>query len=634
MVKINLEVLRERIDITEVIGEYVSLKQKKDEHIGLCPFHSEKSPSFTVNSPKGVFFCFGCGEKGDAIAFLMSFNRSSFMDTILALAERYDVPVEPDDDSTTEQWQAELKLKRDLLAVNQAACEFFQQSRSPAFWSYLAQRNVNTDTADLFKLGYAPDDWQGLTQSLKAKFSYSLLAQAGLVAQKGDRSYDLFRDRLMVPLCNPQGEVIGFSGRSLKDEVQPKYLNSPETKIFKKSEVIFPLNLSRRSIIEQDCAIVVEGNFDVIRLHQMGVTNAIASLGTAIDSRQLNRLTSLTDSKTIVLALDNDPAGIKATEKVLASHLDAIGSGLIDFKILPLPTGFKDIDEIINTPNGEKVLSKLLDSPPGWIDWRVKRILSTHALEHQEGFSLARKEFSVLLEQIKDPSLRSFYLDEFSKILSKGSEDPGLVRLHREGLWRTLNLAGKDKSADREQSKVFNSGLSFRDTKVLACESTLAKALLFNPQYCQEVVARLNQIGWFICDHTCRWLIDQLCQLSQQQIEQQYIQQIIKFEVHQLLASQEVFETCSYFINLDFHRDRQDIQGKIDKLLSQSEVEILALSNIQTTIEMAIKQLKRIKIQDKINIIEIMLSTTNDTLAQQDYLTQMTVLKKQLIEDK
>lgn len=626
MPKINLDRLREKIDIVEIIGEYVSLKQKNHEHTGLCPFHSEKSPSFTVNAPKGVFFCFGCGERGDAIAFLMTLNKTNFLDTVTSLAERYEIPIEAENDESLALWREKTKLKKQLIEVNEAACVFFTNSMCDRSRSYLEQRHIDLATSQKFRLGYAPDDWQKLVNNLSEHYDRSLLIQAGLVGNKGDRYYDLFRDRLMVPLSNPQGEVVGFSGRGVSDEIKPKYLNTPDTEVFKKSEVIFPLHLAREAIFKQDSAIVVEGNFDVIRLHQIGIVNAIATLGTAIDKRQLNRLAGLTQNNTLTLALDNDPPGIKATDKIIDTHLDAIGSGLINFKVLSLPTGFKDVDEVINTPNGTVAIQGLLKDAPLWVDWRLDRILATYSLDDAEQFNLGKKAIANLLGQIQDPSLKSFYLAKCSEILSRGNLSPEIIALHRQGLSSTA----KERQTHKISHKIsHDDGLLPQEAKVLSCELTLAKTAIFHPEYSPHVANRLEEISWFVRDPLCRWSINRVLK---EPLASEYVYQNVRADLECLLNSPDLFGEEVEFLNLDFKRDRASIQSKINKLFSQSEAEMLSLLNTESNINSAIEQLSKIKIQEKINVLEVMLGSTSDLTEQTKYLQEISSLKCQLLK--
>ncbi|MCX5930888.1 MAG: DNA primase, partial [Cyanobacteria bacterium] len=281
----TIEAVKERADIVDVVGEHVVLKKKGREFVGICPFHDDKSPSMTVSPAKQFYYCFSCGAGGNSIKFLMELQRISFSEVVLDLARKYQLPVETLDGPQQERLRKQLSRREALLrALGLAEGWFRSQLRSPEGAGALAylskERGLSEGTIDAFDLGYAPERWDGLLNHLGQveNLSPELLEAAGLVVPRkgGDGFYDRFRHRVMVPIRDRQGRVIGFGGRSL-DGGEPKYLNSPETEVFEKGKHLFGLDRASNAIRKDDQAVVVEGYFDVIALHAAGITNAVAA---------------------------------------------------------------------------------------------------------------------------------------------------------------------------------------------------------------------------------------------------------------------------------------------------------------------------------------------------------------------
>ena len=288
----TIEAVKERADIVDVVGEHVVLKKKGREYVGICPFHDDTSPSMTVSPAKQFYYCFSCGAGGNAIKFLMEHQRQSFSDVVLELARKYQLPIETLDGPQQERLRKQLSRREQLHRVLTLAAGWFRsQLRSPegaAALAYLRDsRGLSEATLVAFELGFAPDRWDGLLSHLQQVegLGPELLEAAGLVVPRkgGDGFYDRFRARVMVPIKDRQGLVIGFGGRSL-DGGEPKYLNSPETEVFEKGKHLFGLDKASTAIRKDDRAVVVEGYFDVIALHAAGITNAVAALGTALSS--------------------------------------------------------------------------------------------------------------------------------------------------------------------------------------------------------------------------------------------------------------------------------------------------------------------------------------------------------------
>ncbi|MBE7425183.1 MAG: DNA primase [Burkholderiaceae bacterium] len=321
-----IQELLSRIDIVEVVGRHVELKRAGSVHKGLCPFHGEKTPSFTVSPSRQTYHCFGCGAHGDAIRFLVESQGLPFMDAVRELAQRAGVDLPANDSSPEEQARAaEQRAKRQTLTdVLTRAAEHYRASlkASPRAIDYLKGRGLSGEIAARFGLGYAGPGWRGLA-SVFARYDDPLLAEAGLVIVQGDdgeeqKRYDRFRDRVMFPIRSARGEVIGFGGRII-DDGEPKYLNSPETPLFVKGRELYGLFEARAALREAGYALVVEGYMDVVALAQSGFAHAVATLGTACTAEHVAKLFRFTDH--VVFSFDGDTAGRRAATRALEAAL-------------------------------------------------------------------------------------------------------------------------------------------------------------------------------------------------------------------------------------------------------------------------------------------------------------------------
>ncbi|MEB3172249.1 MAG: DNA primase, partial [Cyanobacteriota bacterium] len=391
----TIEAVKERADIVDVVGEHVVLKKKGREFVGICPFHDDKSPSMTVSPAKQFYYCFSCGAGGNAIKFLMELQRISFSEVVLELARKYQLPVETLDGPQQERLRQQLSRREQLHRVMTLACGFFrsqlQQSEGQAALDYLkGNRGLLPATIEAFELGYAPDRWDGLLQHLQQVegLDPTLLEAAGLIVPRkgGDGFYDRFRGRLMVPIKDRQGRVIGFGGRSL-DGSEPKYLNSPETELFEKGKHLFGLDKAAEAIRKDDRAVVVEGYFDVIALHAAGITNAVAALGTALSSQQITQLCRCCDGKRLILNFDADGAGVRAAQRAIGEVEQLALQGQLELRVLQLPAG-KDPDEYLKA-HGAGDYRSLLDQAPVWLDWQIEQVLAGLDLSRSDQFQQA-----------------------------------------------------------------------------------------------------------------------------------------------------------------------------------------------------------------------------------------------------
>ncbi|MEB3323268.1 MAG: DNA primase, partial [Synechococcaceae cyanobacterium] len=422
----TIEAVKERADIVDVVGEHVVLRRRGREFVGLCPFHDDSSPSMTVSPAKQFYYCFSCGAGGNAIKFLMELQRSSFADVVLDLARRYQLPVETLDGPQQERLRRQLSRRERLHRALVLAEGWFRAQLRTAEGAealdYLRRtRGLSEATIESFGLGCAPDRWDGLLQHLQQVegLAPELLEAAGLVVPRrgGNGFYDRFRRRVMVPIRERQGRVIGFGGRSL-DGSEPKYLNSPETEVFVKGEHLFALERAADPIRRADRAVVVEGYFDAIALHAAGITNAVASLGTALSNRQITQLCRCCESRRLVLNFDADAAGVRAAQRAIGEVEQLALQGQLELRVLHLPAG-KDPDEYLRD-HGAADYRALLDQAPLWLDWQIEQVLQGRDLARADQFQAAVSALVALLGRLPQSAVRSHYLQRVAERLSGG----------------------------------------------------------------------------------------------------------------------------------------------------------------------------------------------------------------------
>ena len=394
-----LQELAERNPIEEVVGEYVALTKRSGQNLfGLCPFHSEKTPSFSVSPGKQIYHCFGCGKGGSVINFIMEIERLSFPEAVEFLARRAGMPIpEQAADSGRERRTRLLELNRE------AARWFYGRLSAPggeAALEYMRRRQISRRTATNFGLGFAPESWDGLTNAMKAiGYTERELVTAGL-AKSGRRGgvYDAFRGRLMFPVIDVRGNVVAFSGRIL-GEGEPKYLNSTDTPVFSKSHNLFGLNLAKKS--KAGYIILVEGNIDVVSLHQAGFDSAVASLGTSLTNEQARLLTHYT--KRVVLCYDADGAGKKAAQRAIPI-LDRLG---LEVRVVTVP-GAKDPDEFIKA-SGAEAFRALIDEGESGMDYRLQSAAAGFDLASDAGRVGYLKAAAEIIAALTDSVSREVY---------------------------------------------------------------------------------------------------------------------------------------------------------------------------------------------------------------------------------
>lgn len=338
-----LEEIRSKVDIVDFISDYVQLKKSGQNYKALCPFHAEKTPSFMVSQPKQIFHCFGCGAGGDVVSFLMKHETLSFNEAVQVIAKKAGIKI---GEFAFDKDRSERREK--LLTINREAANFFIKNLndSKVAGMYLKKRGIEDVSLQSFSIGYAPSKRDDLMKYLKKTgFSDSLIKDAGLIVSDEKGSRDVFRGRIIFPICNYQNDIVAFGGRVL-DDALPKYLNSPETELFKKGETLFALNLAKEEIRKKGYAILVEGYLDTIICHQYGFKNTVAPLGTALTLKQLQRLKPLTGK--VVLVFDSDTAGVAAAKR----SLEILAQSNFRAKVLLLPEG-EDPDSFLRNKGSQ-----------------------------------------------------------------------------------------------------------------------------------------------------------------------------------------------------------------------------------------------------------------------------------------
>lgn len=401
----NVDTIKERLDIAEVISGYLKLDKAGANFKAKCPFHNEKTPSFLVSPTRQTFYCFGCGAKGDMFSFIEEIEGVDFRGALKLLADKAGVELEY-------QSPAKKTEKDRISEAVQLASEFFENKAKeyPEVREYLISRGINEESITKWRLGYAPDEWRALYEHLTSLgFTKEILIKAGLVKNvEGDASkspYDVFRGRIIFPLSDRAGRIIAFSGRALKKDTEPKYLNSPDTVLFNKSETLYGFDKAKEEIRKKNYAVLVEGQLDLVLSHQVGVVNTVASSGTAFTPAHLERLKNL--SSRIILAFDGDEAGEKAAEKSTELGL-SLG---MEVKIASLPEGKDPADLIQEDPKVWKDV--LRNSLPA-----IESFLEKLVTKEQDGRKLGKlieKKLLPLISLVQSAMERSHFVSLVAK---------------------------------------------------------------------------------------------------------------------------------------------------------------------------------------------------------------------------
>ena len=439
--------IKNAADIVEVVSESVLLKKTGKNYVGLCPFHSEKTPSFTVSPQKQIFYCFGCAAGGNVFSFIMKRDGISFPEAARILSKQYgiNIPVK-----TMSKEQEMLRSEREnLFAVNRQAMGFFYNNLLSAPSGkqavlYLKKRGISQETMEIFRIGYAPEGWNNINNFFqKKKILLDIVEKAGLIVkrEKKDGFYDRFRNRIIFPIFNVNMHVIGFGGRVLGDDL-PKYLNSPETPIYNKSSSLYGLHRARQKCRETETVYIVEGYFDLLALHQNGIQNSVATLGTSITTDHVHILRNVIGKDGhVVLVFDSDDAGMKAALRSLGIFMNAE----VDAKIMLLPSGHDPDSYLFEF--GYESFFDIAKSAKSLISFLIDALIEKYGLA-VEGKIRVISEMRETLASIDDSVTRSLYIKELAERV--GIEETAVLEKVRELSFRNRSSIKKDAFSNNE----------------------------------------------------------------------------------------------------------------------------------------------------------------------------------------
>ncbi len=457
----TIEDLKNQINIVDVVGRVVPLKRAGANYKGVCPFHNEKTPSFVVSEQKQIFTCFGCGASGDAIEFTKRYYNLDFTEAVEKLAKEHGIEIKIGGGGNQE--------REKYYEVNREAARFFYRAFTEGKnqgYSYMKKRGIEDSILKKFGIGYADDSWDSLYRYFKSKgVDEKVLLELGLISEKNGKYYDKFRNRVIFPIINTSGKVIGFGGRAIGDAM-PKYLNSPENRIFQKKNNIYALNLSKRDVGKEGYAILVEGYMDVISLYQHGVRNVGASLGTALTENQARLLKRYT--RNVVLSYDADAAGQNAALR----GIDVLGAEDLKVKVLHVTDG-KDPDEFIKK-NGREAFRKLVDGALPMTDYKLNAARKGLNLDTDDGKIDYMKRAADILKSLS-PVEADIYIKKLSHELkiAEGAIKLEISGNNNTGIVRQLRRRQEDNEGRKELSGM---------------EATVLKVLMINPCFAEKLI--------------------------------------------------------------------------------------------------------------------------------------------------
>lgn len=493
-----IDEIRRRIDIVEFIGRYVQLQKRGRNFIGLCPFHNEKTPSFIVSPDKEIFHCFGCQKGGNVINFYMAIENLTFPEAVENLAKELGMVLPKREQSPAER--AKYEARQIQYAIHEEAMKMFcaalQKNVGQQARDYLTKREINAEIREKFKLGYAPDTFDYLTEGLKARgFTEEQLLQSGLVtkSEKNGKLYDVFRNRVMFPIFDYKGKVIAFGGR-IMDKGEPKYLNSPQTLIFDKSKTLYALNFAGNNIRNKDKVVIMEGYIDVITAHRYGVDNAVASLGTAFTNDHGSLLHRYTNN--VLLAYDGDAAGLKAAKR----GMEILREQGFELSVLLFPPG-NDPDDFLRH-NGKAAWDNLVDDKARpYLEFKLEQAILSVDLATVSGKSEVVRALLPDIVKCRDQVEREVFISLIARKVGV-SEDAIYADLRKTG----VNTTARSHSPAQKQ-------IPKKVVPTIEKDDRLAASLTFYAISSQEVYEKVKKTLGF--DFTSRQSLQELLQLVQ-----------------------------------------------------------------------------------------------------------------------
>lgn len=569
-IKDIVEEVKNRCDIANVISEYMPIKQSGSNYKGLCPFHGEKTPSFHISSSKQIYKCFGCGEGGDVINFVMKMENLDFIDAVKLLANKCGIEINT---NMNEEDKLRMEKSKKYQDIHLEAARFYfanlLKGKNPGY-DYLRKRGLDDKTIKKFGLGYSQKSWNELMDYLLSKgYDKQDLVQCGLVNHKaeGNKYYDRFRNRVMFPIFDYRGNVIGFGGRVLDDSL-PKYLNSPDSLIFNKRYNLYGLNFSRKNIVDRTI-ILVEGYMDLISLFQYGVRNVVATLGTALTEQQGNLIKRYAD--TAIISYDSDEAGIKATLRAI-EILSKIG---INVKVINLKD-CKDPDEFVRKYGLEEYKKAIGDSTH-YIKFRIDHLRKSFNLEKDEERVKFAKEASKIIKELKSPVEVDYYTNYIAKQINISTES-----IKKEIYGKDYNKVynkQNNKYTNKKVEKVIEKPKAIKKGKELV-EETLIKLLLENKKIREITLLKVEESDF---------LLNESKEILNYIIKNRDLDKITIDKIKSLNISEEYLKDLE-IISLD-SIDMNDIKS-IDEIVKN-----LKKNNLQEQMNILLQEQKNIELQ-------------------------------------
>lgn len=466
----TIQKIQSQIDILDIVGSYVKLKKRGANYLGLCPFHNEKTPSFTVSPTKEIYKCFGCGKSGNSISFLMDLEKYSYVEALRWLANKYNIEVE--ETAVSPEFKIQQQTSDSLFIINKFAQEFFSNSLfhteegQDIALSYLKQRGFREDIIEKFQIGYNPEAKDDFAKAATAaQYNPELLVKTGLVVQRDDRLQDNYRGRIIFPIHNPSGKVLGFGARIIKkNDKAPKYINTPENEIYVKSKILYGAYFARMAIDRADECLLVEGYTDVVSLHQAGVENVVASGGTSLTTDQLRLIKKYCNNLTIVY--DGDSAGIKAALRGLDLALEE----RLDVKLVLIPDG-EDPDSYVNKVGAAAFKEFVQANKKDFILFQLDIALK------DAGSDSAKK--SAVVNQVAETISRINRAEDFTKRQDYIKQVSQVLKIDEGGFIALVNKILRDK-INKEENKQYNPAAPAEESAASQAGTDTVSDMLFN----------------------------------------------------------------------------------------------------------------------------------------------------------
>ncbi|MFC1495830.1 DNA primase [Candidatus Margulisiibacteriota bacterium] len=547
--KQKIEEVRNKIDIIDLISGYVQLKKRGKNYLGLCPFHSEKTASFNVSQEKGLFHCFGCGEGGNSFDFVMKIEKVDFMDALKILGDKVGIPIEKN------LIDPKKKNERDrLYGLLKTASKYFQDNLNTEITAEIKKRGLNDESIAQFQLGFARDGWDNLLNFMVGRgYSPADLERVGLVIKKEGKNdyYDRFRNRIVFPVFDKRDRVIGFSGRAVA-ELQPKYLNSPDSSIFHKGETLFGINFAQNEIKSNKFALLVEGNVDLLLCHQFGFKNAVAPLGTAFTGAQATLLKRLTDQ--VLLVFDGDRAGLAAAMKA-ANILSAID---IKVKIATLPEKSDPADLL--TKNGKDSFIKIIKAALPALEFKIREIVKRFKLDTIEGKATAIEKAAQVLSQENNNLIQKEYTIFAANLLNSDFD--------------TITSEVKRHSFYKGKKAHYRQPITKPASKLIEAEKRLIKIGLSHPEKIKEIKNNLPERS--VSDSEYAAILDQLInhpKLSADEFKSEEQKKIVRAILFEELPLDNIDQTIGDCVATLKNAEQQIKSEKIRLDIKKAEAE-------------------------------------------------------------